>query len=162
MTRISISTSYPSVLTKQSPCSFNPNQQAPIPNGRVTFDDHVECCNKAYAGQISKACIMDLPNPPTSAPVGFDDALYYPIWVNTGYGDVRSLVRVFGCWICSLFVSSVFMSVSSGGDSTPSVTNSITCFSNPPLLFFQNSHITLCTSLFAVLRPTVLHFSELL
>ena len=96
---------------------------------------------------------MYLPNPPTSAPVGFDDALYYPIWVNTGYGDVRSLVRVFGCWICSLFVSSVFMSVSSGGDSTPSVTNSITCFSNPPLLFFQNSHITLCTSLFAVPRP---------
>ena len=40
----------------------------PIPSGRPTYTSELACCKAAYAGQVSNACVADLPNPPTKAP----------------------------------------------------------------------------------------------
>ena len=51
----------------------------PTPNGRTTYDSQLECCKGSYTGQTSGACIQDLPDPPTAAPIG-SDAPFFPIW----------------------------------------------------------------------------------
>jgi hypothetical protein len=60
----------------------------PAPNGRVVYDSELECCQKAYDGQASGACLQELPSPPTASPVG-NDALFFPIFTNweTGHCD---------------------------------------------------------------------------
>ena len=42
----------------------------PLPSGRVTYGSQLLCCEGAYAGQNSEACLQDIPGyaPPTSAP----------------------------------------------------------------------------------------------
>ena len=42
----------------------------PLPSGRVTYGSQLLCCEGAYAGQSSEACLQDIPGyaPPTSAP----------------------------------------------------------------------------------------------
>ena len=52
---------------------------SPMPTGRPTYTSQLACCKAAYGGQVSKACINDLANPPTSSPTqeGGPD-VYYP------------------------------------------------------------------------------------
>ena len=43
------------------------------------FDTELECCNGAYSGQSSGACLQSLPNPPTVSPTESGDLdVYYP------------------------------------------------------------------------------------
>lgn len=39
-------------------------------NDRPNYPTQLECCNKAYAGQPSGACLRELPYPPTKSPTG--------------------------------------------------------------------------------------------
>lgn len=50
----------------------------PAPIGATTYDSEFQCCKSAYAGQISGACLAQLPSPPTASPFGVDgpDAYY--------------------------------------------------------------------------------------
>ena len=41
------------------------SNEAPVPGGRPTFDSGAECCEKAYAGQASGACLDSLPQAPS-------------------------------------------------------------------------------------------------
>jgi hypothetical protein len=59
-----------------------------VPIGRTVYDTQLECCKGFYATQESGACLADLPNPPTSSPIG-SDAPFFPIWSGwtTGHCD---------------------------------------------------------------------------
>jgi len=51
----------------------------PMPSGRPTYKTMLECCKGAYGGQVSGACLSELPNPPTTSPTssaGLD--VWYP------------------------------------------------------------------------------------
>ena len=49
----------------------------PVPSGRPVYTSQLACCKAAYGGQVSKACINDLPSPPTSSPTELEAADYY-------------------------------------------------------------------------------------
>ena len=57
---------------------------APIPNGRPTYKSELACCQGAYAGQASGACLRELPSPPTSSPTG-EGGFFYPVYGTSGY-----------------------------------------------------------------------------
>jgi hypothetical protein len=47
--------------------------------GRPTYESQLECCKGAYGGQTSGACLMALPNPPTTSPTEEGGAdFWYP------------------------------------------------------------------------------------
>jgi hypothetical protein len=56
----------------------------PLPNGRPTYSSQLACCKGAYAGQMSGACLAQLPNPPTTSPTMEGGApFYYPVYEMT-------------------------------------------------------------------------------
>ena len=50
----------------------------PVPNGRPAYTTELACCKEAYGGQMSMACIKDLPNPPTPIPTKVNPTVWYP------------------------------------------------------------------------------------
>ena len=40
----------------------------PLPNNVRTFPTMLDCCKGSFAGQVSAACLGNLPNPPTASP----------------------------------------------------------------------------------------------
>jgi len=53
----------------------------PLPfdeNDRPLYDTQLECCQGAYGGQASNACIEDLESPPTSSPTAVEPEVFYP------------------------------------------------------------------------------------
>jgi len=49
------------------------------PNDRPNYGTQVACCKAAYAGQLSGACLSELPSPPTTSPTGTGGAgFWYP------------------------------------------------------------------------------------
>jgi len=62
----------------------------PMPSGRPTYSTRLACCKGAYGGQVSGACLSELPNPPTTSPTsvgGLD------VW----YPDYATAWSVAGC-----------------------------------------------------------------
>ena len=52
----------------------------PLPSGIVSYPTQLDCCEGAFAGQSSNACVQSLPNPPTSSPTGELDKYYVSSW----------------------------------------------------------------------------------
>mmetsp|Transcript_18278 Transcript_18278/g.32216 ORF Transcript_18278/g.32216 Transcript_18278/m.32216 type:complete len:548 (-) Transcript_18278:144-1787(-) len=59
------------------------------PNDRPIYPTQLKCCEAAYGGQMSGACLAQLPSPPTASLVGMGVAdFWYPdydtAWIETG------------------------------------------------------------------------------
>mmetsp|Transcript_33685 Transcript_33685/g.64655 ORF Transcript_33685/g.64655 Transcript_33685/m.64655 type:complete len:380 (-) Transcript_33685:132-1271(-) len=57
----------------------------PLPSGRAAYATQKECCEKAYGGQSSRACVSDFQDPPTQAPTESPTeagtlTVFYPVY----------------------------------------------------------------------------------
>ena len=62
----------------------------PVPNNvGPTYSTELACCKGAYPGQMTGACIANLPNPPTTSPTTLSGADWYPIFniAGTAWAD---------------------------------------------------------------------------
>jgi len=63
----------------------------PLPSGRPTYDSMLACCKGAYGGQMSGACLEQLPSPPTTSPTEVGGVgLWYPDY-ETSWADAACL-----------------------------------------------------------------------
>lgn len=69
----------------------------PMPSGRPTYTSQLACCKGAYAGQMSGACFLGLPSPPSTSPTtdAREADFWYPryedSWANSGCSNALPL-----------------------------------------------------------------------